>query len=281
MVSPGMQVSWPSAKASPTSTSPRLPGASQRPVRRNSRFSSGGAKSGSDRTMPLAGSSSAGQVQGDLHRDAGLDGGHAGDFLDARGERVRRALQVGEHLGEPVGFVVFAAGGFEGEDQAARHDHHGQAAGHHQRHRDGLAFHPVQVAQQLAIEVAEHYQFRVLAGARVLIHPQMMHVAIGQMDHPVGHVGHDGVVGDDDGERAQLAVHALDGLQHHDARPHVQRAGRFVAEQHLGALGDGARDGHALLFAAGELGGEMVQPRAQIHHVQRRPPAASGRARSR
>ena len=107
-----------------------------------------------------------GNVQGDLHRDAGLDGGHAGDFLDARGEGVRGALHMDEHLGEAVGLVVFAAGGFQGIDQAARHDHHGQAAAHHHRDGEGLAFHPAQIAPELAVKVGDHYQFSELAGAR-------------------------------------------------------------------------------------------------------------------
>ena len=38
----------------------------------------------------------------------------------------------------------------------------------------------------------------------------------------------------------------------------VERAGRLVAEQHVGPLGDGARDRHALLLAAGELRREVV-----------------------
>ena len=87
-----------------------------------------------------------GEVQGDLHRDAGLDCGYAGDFLNAIGEGVRGALHVHEDLSEPVGFVVFAAGGFEGEDQAPRHDHHGQATAHHHRHGESLALHPAQIA---------------------------------------------------------------------------------------------------------------------------------------
>ena len=73
------------------------------------------------------------------------------------------------------------------------------------------------------------------------------------MDDAVGHVGEDGVVGDEDGERAEFAVHGLDGLEDGDAGLHVERACRLVAEQHLGPLRDGAGDGHALLLAAGHL----------------------------
>ena len=42
------------------------------------------------------------------------------------------------------------------------------------------------------------------------------------MDHAVGHVRDDGVVGDDDGEGAEIKVHPLDGLQHRDAGLHIK-----------------------------------------------------------
>jgi hypothetical protein len=49
----------------------------------------------------------------------------------------------------------------------------------------------------------------------------------------------------------------------------VERAGGLVAEQHVRALGDGARDGDALLLAAGELRREVVQPLAEADQRQR------------
>ncbi len=55
-VSPGWRA-LASAKASPTSTSPRPSGLNPGPRRRNSRFSRGSPVSGRDRTSPLAGSS--------------------------------------------------------------------------------------------------------------------------------------------------------------------------------------------------------------------------------
>ena len=39
----------------------------------------------------------------------------------------------------------------------------------------------------------------------------------------------------------------------------VEIAGRLVGQQDGGAVGEAAGDGHALAFAAGELGGEMVE----------------------
>ena len=54
-----------------------------------------------------------------------------------------------------------------------------------------------------------------------------------------------------------------------DAGLRVERAGGFVAEQHVGALGDGPRDGDALLFAARDLGGEVVHPVGEADAGQR------------
>jgi hypothetical protein len=49
------------------------------------------------------------------------------------------------------------------------------------------------------------------------------------------------------------------------ARGGVEGAGGLVAEEHVGPLGDGAGDGHALLLAAGELRGEVVGGAAEPH----------------
>ena len=83
--------------------------------------------------------------------------------------------------------------------------------------------------------------------------------AVGQPHHAVGHAGDRRVVGDHDGGGAELAVDAGDRLEHDDAGVVVERAGRLVAQQHVGPLGDGARDRDPLLLAAGELRREVVQ----------------------
>ena len=67
---------------------------------------------------------------------------------------------------------------------------------------------------------------------------------------------------------AELAIDALDRLQHDDAGLHVERAGRLVAEEHLGPLGDGAGDGDALLLAAGKLRREMIHAGRQADQLQ-------------
>ena len=48
-------------------------------------------------------------------------------------------------------------------------------------------------------------------------------------------------------------------LEHDDAGRDVERAGRLVAQQHVGPLGDRARDRHALLLAARELRGKVIE----------------------
>src|SRR3712207_2378634 len=54
--------------------------------------------------------------------------------------------------------------------------------------------------------------------------------AVREREHAVGHVGEDRVMRDNDREGAQLAVDALYRLEHGDAGPHIERAGRLVAE---------------------------------------------------
>ena len=49
----------------------------------------------------------------------------------------------------------------------------------------------------------------------------------------------------------------------------IERAGRLVAEQHLGPLGDGARDGDTLLLAAGELRRKMMHAAFQADERKR------------
>jgi hypothetical protein len=68
------------------------------------------------------------------------------------------------------------------------------------------------------------------------------------------------VVRDHERGRAEFVVHLRQRFEHEDAGLRIECARRLVAEQHLGALGDGAGDRHALLLAAGELRGEMIEP---------------------
>ena len=83
------------------------------------------------------------------------------------------------------------------------------------------------------------------------------------------HVLDGGVVGDECGGGAQLPVDLRQRFQHADAGLAVERAGRLVAQQDVGALGDGARDGHALLLATRHLRGEVIHALAEPDQIQR------------
>ena len=92
--------------------------------------------------------------------------------------------------------------------------------------------------------------------------------AVREANDAIGHAGDRGVVGDDDGRRAELAVDAFERLEDDDAGRDVERAGRLVAEQHVRPLGDGAGDRHALLLAARELRGKVVEPMVEADHPE-------------
>src|SRR3954469_13008919 len=77
--------------------------------------------------------------------------------------------------------------------------------------------------------------------------------AVAERHDAIRHAGDRGVVRDDDRRRADLFVDARDDLEHELAGLVVERAGRLVAQQHVGALDDCARDRHALLLAARQL----------------------------
>jgi len=51
----------------------------------------------------------------------------------------------------------------------------------------------------------------------------------------------------------------LDDFNHIFAASGIERAGRFVGEDHFGACEQGAHDGDALLLTAGELFGAVVE----------------------
>ena len=75
-------------------------------------------------------------------------------------------------------------------------------------------------------------------------------------------------MGDDDDGDALLAAGILQKLQDRPAGLVVQGAGGLVAEQELGVLREGSRDGDPLLLAAGELGREVVHPVGKAHVPQ-------------
>ena len=84
--------------------------------------------------------------------------------------------------------------------------------------------------------------------------------AVAEDDQVVGDARDGGeVVGDHDGGEAALFAEALDEREQQQLGGRVERAGGFVEDQQSGPVGDGAREGEALLLAAGELVGEAPE----------------------
>ena len=137
-----------------------------------------------------------------------------------------------------------AAGGDERRD-AARDD---------DRDRRHLLLARAEVAQQLAIEGP--HQRHLLWGQPARVALDGDDPSIGQAQHPVGHPRDGRIVRDDHRGRAELCVDARDHLQDYLPGLVVESAGRLVAEENIGALGDRARDRDALLLAARQLGRE-------------------------
>jgi hypothetical protein len=92
---------------------------------------------------------------------------------------------------------------------------------------------------------------------------------VAQVNHPVGHARNGRVVRDHHGRGAEFDIDLGNHLQHQLARHVVQRTGGLVAQQHVGALDDGPRNGHALLFATRQLRREVVAPGRQAHALDR------------
>ncbi len=61
----------------------------------------------------------------------------------------------------------------------------------------------------------------------------------------------------------------IERLEHDHAGGNVERAGWLVAKQDVGPLGNRPCDGNALLFAAGQLRGKVIQPMLESHELQR------------
>ena len=78
-------------------------------------------------------------------------------------------------------------------------------------------------------------------------------MTVGQVQHAVGHGGHGGVVGDDDGQRAEIAIDLLHSFENGDASDDIESACRLVTKQHLRLFRVGTGDGHTLLLATTEL----------------------------
>ena len=89
--------------------------------------------------------------QGDLFGDACLRTRHAGKRDDALRERLRRSLERGEDVGEPVPVVVRLARPLERLVGAAQREEARDAGGEDDRDRRDLAEHSPGLAEELAI----------------------------------------------------------------------------------------------------------------------------------
>jgi hypothetical protein len=69
---------------------------------------------------------------------------------------------------------------------------------------------------------------------------------------------------------AELFVDGLEQFQDRARRLRVERARCLVAEQDLGVVGEGARDGDALLLAARELRGVALRAVAEADELEER-----------
>ena len=79
------------------------------------------------------------------------------------------------------------------------------------------------------------------------------------MDGAVGEGGDVGVVGDEEDGLAAFFVLSEEGVHDGAAGLGVEIAGGFVGEEEGGLVDEGAGDGDALAFAAGELGGAVFE----------------------
>ena len=102
------------------------------------------------------------------------------------------------------------------------------------------------------------------------------------VDNAVCYLREREVVRHDDHGAARVAARVLQKPQDLLARAVVEGARRLVAQEQLRVLREGARDGNALLLAAGELRGEVVRALREPHlrkHVRRRQRVAADLAR--
>jgi hypothetical protein len=204
--------------------------------------------------------------------------GHARQRLDARGHGERRAREGDEDVGESL--LREEALGAALEPEARRAHAHVQAHPERDDHGHGehLRAQAPEVSQQLAVERAHHR--RESDDARVAFSVTEVMAPSARMTTRWAMRGDGRVVGDHRGGGAELAVDPVEHVEHEAPGGGVEGARGLVAEQHVGPLGDRARDGHALLLAAGELGGEVVRAgRGPRGRGRRRGPSGRGRSR--
>ncbi len=95
--------------------------------------------------------------------------------------------------------------------------------------------------------------------------------AVAQRDAPVGARGQVVVVRDEDERRPVAPVHLDHEVEDVPAVARVEVARRLVGQKDRRLVGEGARDGHALLLAARELRRIVVRARRQLHVFEESP----------
>src|SRR6185437_8926674 len=84
-------------------------------------------------------------------------------------------------------------------------------------------------------------------------------VPVFQIQNTIGHAGDDDVMGDHHGGCGKFAVDPHDRFKNYAAGLVIEGTSGFVAKQQFRSLDDGACDGYALLFPAGELGRKVIE----------------------
>ena len=177
-------------------------------------------------------------------------------------------VDVGDHLAADL--VGRAGGRLHDRDEDAEHEHRDEHGGHRGEATGRVA---LERAQRLAQEEAEPHPSRSRmrtansrvdsrrrVGAGLLVADD---AAVGELDHAAAHlVDHRHVVGGDHDRRAG-AVDAVEQLHDPDRGLGIEVAGRLVGQQQRRVVDERARDRDALLLAAGELVGVVVQLRAR------------------
>ncbi|HVY41356.1 MAG TPA: hypothetical protein VHM31_25655 [Polyangia bacterium] len=102
--------------------------------------------------LPVSGPIQVVQRKGHVLDDAGLHQRDPGQPFDARGQRLGRALDAREHVGEARAVVVGVARVLERSERPAQRDEAGDATREHQRDGRDLPFEGARLPEQLAIE---------------------------------------------------------------------------------------------------------------------------------
>ena len=95
-------------------------------------------------------------VECDILDDSRFDSCHARHFLEPIGDRVGRAFDASEEVGKMLPLVKRRPRDLQGMENGPRIDKRGNAGGNHDRNRKGLTLHLGQVAEQFAVQCADH-----------------------------------------------------------------------------------------------------------------------------